>query len=369
MAIYHLSVQPLSRSKGRSSVAAVAYRAGVKLTDDRTGLVHDYTKKRGVVAAACFMFDGDKKITLDRGELWNKAELAEKRKDARTLREIEVNLPHEMTDEQRQKLVESFCKRIAQQYGVAVDYAIHRPNKHGDQRNEHAHISITTRGVTLDNDNKIVLGDKTLFELSNTKLKKMNELTTSEQIDDIREWWSEMTNNDLAAAGINARIDHRSNADRGLDTLPTKKVGWYHNKLERNGIETEKNKYNIEVKLVNEQIVKLKKDAIVIDSKIKLQQKRNSQPKPKPNAASINSNVNNNDGVIGQSFREKLKQQQQQRQQQQQQRQLEQERQLQQARKLEQEQRQEKGGIGVEHEQQAPSPSRERDSYNSPSPF
>ena len=43
------SLQTISRSAGRSAVAAAAYRACVKLIDQTTGLIHDYTKKKGHV--------------------------------------------------------------------------------------------------------------------------------------------------------------------------------------------------------------------------------------------------------------------------------------------------------------------------------
>ncbi|WP_456303865.1 MobA/MobL family protein, partial [Acetobacter pasteurianus] len=46
LAIYHLSVKSISRSAGRSVVAAAAYRAGQELTDERQGLTHDYTRKQ-----------------------------------------------------------------------------------------------------------------------------------------------------------------------------------------------------------------------------------------------------------------------------------------------------------------------------------
>ncbi|MGB0849503.1 MAG: MobA/MobL family protein, partial [Thiolinea sp.] len=49
MAIYHCSTKPLSRSAGRSAVAAAAYRSGEKLEDKRTGLVHNYTNRSGVM--------------------------------------------------------------------------------------------------------------------------------------------------------------------------------------------------------------------------------------------------------------------------------------------------------------------------------
>ena len=55
MAIYHLSAQIISRKSGRSSTAAAAYRAGVEITDQRTGEVHDYTRKRGIESADIVM--------------------------------------------------------------------------------------------------------------------------------------------------------------------------------------------------------------------------------------------------------------------------------------------------------------------------
>src|SRR3546814_2024402 len=46
MASFHLAVKTIGRSAGRSATAAAAYRAGVEITDERTGLVHDYTRKQ-----------------------------------------------------------------------------------------------------------------------------------------------------------------------------------------------------------------------------------------------------------------------------------------------------------------------------------
>ena len=52
IAIYHCSIKIVSRGKGKSAVAAAAYRSGEKLTNEWDGLTHDYTKKGGVVCAA-----------------------------------------------------------------------------------------------------------------------------------------------------------------------------------------------------------------------------------------------------------------------------------------------------------------------------
>ncbi|MBD4086865.1 MobA/MobL family protein, partial [Xanthomonas citri pv. citri] len=47
MAIYHLSAQIISRKAGRSATAAAAYRSGSEIVDERTGEVHDYSRKQG----------------------------------------------------------------------------------------------------------------------------------------------------------------------------------------------------------------------------------------------------------------------------------------------------------------------------------
>ena len=44
MALYHLSMKPISRASGRSSVASAAYRAAERLENERDGLVHDFSR-------------------------------------------------------------------------------------------------------------------------------------------------------------------------------------------------------------------------------------------------------------------------------------------------------------------------------------
>ena len=49
IAIYHCNICIVSRGKGKSAVAAAAYRSGEKITNEWDGMTHDYTRKRGVV--------------------------------------------------------------------------------------------------------------------------------------------------------------------------------------------------------------------------------------------------------------------------------------------------------------------------------
>jgi hypothetical protein len=265
MAMFHLSTKPIKRSVGRSATAAAAYRAGCEIEDQRTGIKHDYTRKQGIVKTDCFIIVDGQKLNVDRAELWNAAEKAEKRKDGRTAREVIINLPHELNEQQRQSLVEDFTKDISKKYGVAIDYAIHLPDKHGDQRNHHCHILMTTRTATLEN-NTLSLGAKTNIELSNTKLAKLNLPKTQEQIVSLRKHWATTTNKHLENAGIDRSIDHRSYEDQGVAFLPTIKLGWEATALERKGISTAKGDTNrqiaddnLELYIINSDLEDLKK--------------------------------------------------------------------------------------------------------------
>ena len=124
MAIYHASTSAVSRGNGHSTTAKAAYISCDKITDQITGEIHNYENKKGLEYSDIVLPDGiDKKISPS--ELWNKAELAEGRKDSRVGREWVVGLPHELNKEQRLYLVQSLSKELANRYQVAAQYAIH----------------------------------------------------------------------------------------------------------------------------------------------------------------------------------------------------------------------------------------------------
>ena len=100
MAIYHLTAKPISRALGRSATGAAAYRAGVEIVDQRTGMVHDYTRKN-VLHAELILPGGQ---AAERAEFWNRVELHHKREDAVVARELEISLPRELDQEQRQEI-------------------------------------------------------------------------------------------------------------------------------------------------------------------------------------------------------------------------------------------------------------------------
>ena len=232
LAIYHCTTKPIARSAGRSSVAAAAYRSGSELVDQRTGVIHDYTRRAGVVSAEIIMPDGG---TADRSQLWNAAEAAEKRKDSRTAREWIVALPAELDEASRQKLAHDFARELADRYGVAVDVAIHRPDQEGDQRNHHAHLLTTTRQVSRG-ENGIELGRKTDLEMGDKDRAKAGiEGRSAHDIEQLRERWADLANRALEREGRGERIDHRSLAAQGIDREATTHLGPVATDMERRG--------------------------------------------------------------------------------------------------------------------------------------
>ncbi|MBD1205460.1 MAG: MobA/MobL family protein, partial [Rhodobacteraceae bacterium] len=234
MAIYHCSVKPVSRTAGRSAVAAAAYRAAVRLVNQRDGITHDFRGKSGVIHAEIILpraMADAADWALDRATLWNAAEAAETRRDARTAREFEVALPHELDAAQRLALARDLATDIAERFGVAVDYAIHAPHGMTDVRNHHVHILATTRRVTPQG-----LGAKSDLERADADLRADGLPVAREQIRALRERVAEITNQHLARAGFEVAVDHRSHADRGLEIEPTEHMGVAATGQERRGL-------------------------------------------------------------------------------------------------------------------------------------
>ena len=227
MAIFHLSVKTISRSAGRSSTAAAAYRSGVEITDERTGEIHDYRRKAGVESAELFLPDGAPEWATDRAKLWNAAEQSEKRKNSTVAREFEVALPSELSADQRRKLAHDFARELVKRHGFAVDVAIHAPGKEGDTRNHHAHILCTTRKLTAEGFTE--------------KTRELDDRATgAQEVTHWREQWAGLTNAALERAGHAVRVDHRSLEMQGIDREPAIHLGPSATAIERRGEVSEK---------------------------------------------------------------------------------------------------------------------------------
>ena len=219
MAIFHLSVKTVSRSTGRSAVAAAAYRTGDTLTNERDGRQHDYANRTGVDESFIIAPAGCE-WAHNRSALWNAAEQTEKRSNSVTAREYVLALPAELDAKDRADLARSFASAVVERYGVAADVALHAPSAGGDDRNYHAHILTTTREVEPDG-----LGKKTRI-LDAAK-------TGGPEIESLRELWAMQCNEALERHQKPARIDHRSYERQGVDEIPTMHLGPTSTTMER----------------------------------------------------------------------------------------------------------------------------------------
>lgn len=230
MAIYHCSVKIISRSSGRSSVAAAAYRSGEKLLNQREGIEHDFTRKQGIEHSEIILPENAPAEYQSRETLWNAVELSEKRKDAQTAREIEVALPVELPRHEQIELVREYTRTNFTDRGMCADICIHDK---GDG-NPHAHIMLTMRSVTPEGFSQ-----------------KCREWNDKKHIEEWRQEWAATCNRQFEKKNLPDRLDHRSYERQGKEQIPTIHLGTSAAALEKRGQQTERGKYNEEVRAAN----------------------------------------------------------------------------------------------------------------------
>lgn len=269
MAIYHCSIKNISRGSGKSAVASASYRAGEKLEDLETGLIHDYTQKKEIAYSEIFLCKNAPKEYQDRGTLWNAVEQIEKQSKARLAREWEVALPNELTLEQSKELVKGFAQSLVDE-GMCVDV-----NIHWKEGNHHAHIMATVRAINekgqwAPKTKKVycrdVYGEKIPLIDKNTGLQKVDKQNRKqwkcykddytdwnkrEKVEEWRSRWAEHCNMALEKAQSMARVDHRSYAAQGIEELPTIHEGYMARKIEADGGVSERCEINREIRQKN----------------------------------------------------------------------------------------------------------------------
>jgi hypothetical protein len=127
-------------------------------------------------------------------------------------------------------MARTFSQEIADHYKVAVDLAVHDPRPSGDPRNFHAHLLLTTREVSAAG-----LGPKTGLDLQTSERIRLGLPNISQEFTAIRERWATLTNEALKDANIEARVDHRSLAEQGIDREPKPHIPFAAFKIERAG--------------------------------------------------------------------------------------------------------------------------------------
>ena len=306
MAIYHLEAKVVSRGAGRSTVAASAYLSCSRLYNDYDGIQHDYTKKQGLVWQQVFLPEYAPQEWKDREQLWNAVEEVETAKDSRLAREFVVALPIELSRQEQIELLHEFIREQFVSDGMCADAAIHDTDGH----NPHAHILLTVR--PLDEQGKwqyktekeylcmkngeergftaaefkaaqnegwekqypYKVGKKKVYMTpsaaeaqglvradkhpKSTRYGRQNSISerwnSEEQLAAWRAAWADVSNRYLERAGREERIDHRSNAARGIDEIPTIHEGVTAQALERKGIISDRCEINRQIREQNKLI-------------------------------------------------------------------------------------------------------------------
>ena len=224
-------------------------------------------------------------------------------KDSRLAREFVVALPIELSREQQIELLQEFIRGQFVSDGMCADAAIHDTDGH----NPHAHILLTVR--PLDEQGKwqyktekeylcmkngeergftaaefrtvqadgwekqypYKVGKKKVYMVpseaeaqglvradkhpKSTRYGRQNPISerwnSEEQLAAWRAAWADVSNRYLERAGREERIDHRSNAARGLDEIPTIHEGVAAQALERKGIISDRCELNRQIKADN----------------------------------------------------------------------------------------------------------------------
>ncbi|MDD7222499.1 MAG: MobQ family relaxase [Eubacteriales bacterium] len=306
MAIYHLEAKVVSRGAGRSAVAASAYLSCSRLYNDYDGIQHDYTKKQGLVWQQVFLPEYAPQEWKDHEQLWNAVEEVETAKDSRLAREFVVALPIELSRQEQIELLHEFIREQFVSDGMCADAAIHDTDGH----NPHAHILLTVR--PLDEQGKwqyktekeylcmkngeergftaaefkaaqnegwekqypYKVGKKKVYMTpsaaeaqglvradkhpKSTRYGRQNSISerwnSEEPLAAWRAAWADVSNRYLERAGREERIDHRSNAARGIDEIPTIHEGVTAQALERKGIISDRCEINRQIREQNKLI-------------------------------------------------------------------------------------------------------------------
>lgn len=202
MALFHFAAQVIGRSTGRSAPGAAAYRAGERIVDERTGLVFDYGRKRGIEHREIIAPDNAPAWIFNRAQLWNAVERAEARRDAQLCREVEVALPRELSREQRLDVLRGFVQEEFVGRGMVADLCVHNPRGADGLDRPHSHIMLTMRELAGEGFGK-----------------KNRDWNRKDLLEGWRERWADHVNRALERHGYRDRVDHRSLEAQRVDAL------------------------------------------------------------------------------------------------------------------------------------------------------
>lgn len=259
MDFFHMPIQIISRDKGRSAVAAAAYRSGTRLDCTWDGRTHDYTRKNHIVYSEIMLPPQAPREFYDRATLWNSVEWNEPKRNNQLAREMELSLPAELSREEQIKLVQRFVQKTFVDDGMCADFSVHDKN----DGNPHVHIMLTMRPLTEDGQwdekSKMVYeldenGERIKLPSGNWKSHK--EYTTDWDNRKNAEKWrtaaADFINESLRENGFTSGfVDHRSYARQGKKQIPMVHEGPEVREMEKRGIRTELGDQNCEIRSWN----------------------------------------------------------------------------------------------------------------------
>ena len=144
MAIYHCSISNVSRAKGSSSCATLAYIKGAKIRDERKGNNYAYTRQERVLTVRTILPPYAPAEYANAETLFNAVEKHETADNARTAKKIQVALPNEFGLAEQKTIIENYIRNNLTKEGYCAVYAIHDGNEKKNG-NPHAHILVTNR--------------------------------------------------------------------------------------------------------------------------------------------------------------------------------------------------------------------------------
>src|SRR5581483_8015778 len=237
MAMFRLEAKVFSREKrGRSVIAAAAYRAGTKLVDEVREKTFDYTRRvKGVIQSAILAPDGSPGWVFDPGQLWNTVERSEKRMDAQLAREFVLAVPPELSADEQFKTAVDWARKELVGSGMVAEISLHHPVS---GTNPHVHVLCTMRKIE---------GDK-------FSAKKPREWNDVGLLVKQRESWAKAVNDALEKAGRQERVDHRSLKAQGIDREPQPKIGVAATAMKRKGLLSDPERFKVvrRIKIWNE---------------------------------------------------------------------------------------------------------------------
>jgi len=311
MALYDCSLRDaVSRRKGKSAVAKAAYNARETIRDERTNEVKDYSRGKDDILFSGIFVDPKRNApewVKDRAALWNAAVAAEKRKDAREAQELIVNLPHELTQQQRENMLKDFVREhITRGTARIADVNMHRAPKQGDDRNIHAHILMTVREIDPDG----FTGKR--LEIDTAQLLRWKEKWAERGAKELRRAGFEIEADRWAVGHLPKEQQRQAALERGdlayaekLNEPATQHKGPAVSAMERKGIETERRKIQREEFEAARELTKLKRELAQLNEQLR-EAERIEQRRP-AQSDRLKRELAEVDNIIGSADPEQLK--------------------------------------------------------------